>query len=95
MKNNDETLTTAAVIATIGAIIGLGKLLQSAETITVRLAVGRAISTAALGVMAFVGLAFIPDLPDVVLIGIAAFLASIGESGLERLLQRYIKDSDG
>lgn len=95
VKNNDEEmLTLAVVIASIGAVIGLGKLLQSGESLTLRLAVGRAITTAALGIMAFVGLALIPELPPLALVGIAAFLASIGESGIERLLQRYTRDGD-
>ncbi len=83
-KEETEALLFAGLIGVMGAVIGLGKLLQSGEKITVRLALGRAIGTSALGMSAFAFLAWIPDVPNIALVGIAALLASMGESAVER-----------
>ncbi len=86
-KEEQEVIWFAGALAVMGAIIGLGKLLQSREPITFRLAVGRAIVTAGLAVGAFTLLAFIPDAPKQLIAGVAVIMASLGESGIETLIR--------
>lgn len=85
-KEEADALLYAGLMGVIGAVIGLGKLLQSGEKISLRLALGRAIVTSGLGVSAFALLVLIPDVPKVALVGVSALLASLGESAVERIL---------
>ncbi|THF64463.1 hypothetical protein E6O51_03070 [Pseudothauera rhizosphaerae] len=78
------------MFAAVGAFIGLGQLLASQERITARIIVGRCISTAGIATAAGSVLVFVPSLSPVGQIGIAAALASLGTSGLERLFQRIV-----
>jgi hypothetical protein len=78
-------------VAIVGLLTGVGQLLASKEVLTARIVIGRALSSAALGVAAGVALAWIPDLPFEALVGLAAAISSLGTSGLERLFQRFIK----
>lgn len=95
MQNEEHRLLTAAAsMALIGAIIGLGKLLQSRERLTWRLAIGRAITTSALAVAAFSVLAWIPGISIYAVIGMGALLASLGESFIEKLINRSIGGKD-
>jgi hypothetical protein len=92
VKNENEMYSMVAMAAVIGALVGIGKLLQSGDVITLRLAIGRAITTAGLGVAAFSILALFPDLNNTTMLGLAILLASMGESGLEKILNKYTKD---
>lgn len=83
-----EPLVSAALFAAIGISIAIGKILNSTERITTRLAVGRCITTGGLAVAAGSALALYPDLPLVAQLGVAAAIASLGTSGLEALAQR-------
>lgn len=74
----------------VGAAFGIGQLLASQETITVRLAVGRALISGVLGIAAGAALTFFPNLPIPALAGIAAALAAVGVTGVEKLFQRFI-----
>ncbi len=85
-KEEAEALIFAGIVGFFGAIVGLGKLLQSGEKITFRLAMGRSIVTSCLCMSAFALLVWIPDVPKVALLGVAAVLASLGESALERII---------
>ena len=78
-----------AILAGIGAAIGLGKLLNSTEKVTIRLAVGRALVTAGIGAVAGAGTLMFPSADPVVLYGLAAGLASGGTSALEAVLKRW------
>ena len=91
--NQEETraISFAMLLAAVGAVIGIGKLLQSDEPITLRLAVGRAIVTAGLAVSAFALLAFLPNASDMVIAGFAVLLASMGESAIERYIRDRLK----
>lgn len=75
----------AAILAALAA--GMGTLLASDEKLTWRLAIGRALSSGALGVAAGSVLLWIPNAPWFAVVGVAAVLGSIGTSGLERILQ--------
>lgn len=78
-----------AWLAAVGAMIGVGQLLRSKEPITWRLAMGRAVVSAGLAMAAGSVLVWIPGLPFAALIGIGAGIASLGTSGVEKLLRHY------
>ena len=83
-----EALQTALLFSIIGVSIGLGQLLASKEKLTQQIMLGRALSTGGLAMAAGVVFVWYPDLPKVAQLGVAAALASLGTSGIERLLQR-------
>lgn len=89
MKNDNEMVVLAVIVAVIGAMIGIAKLLLSPDVLTWRLILGRAIVTAALAMGAFIGLLWIPDANPVVIVGVACVIASMGEQGLEKVLNKY------
>ncbi|MBA8734242.1 holin [Chromobacterium violaceum] len=72
----------------VGALIGLGKLLESNEQITTRLAVGRAILGGATSTVAGVALMQFPNLPLPALVGLGAGLGILGAQYLEAWLRR-------
>lgn len=90
MSHLFESLENILVLACFGLLAGLGTLLASQEVLTLRIVIGRAISSAALGVAAASALAFIPGLPLAAQVGIACTLASLGTSSLEKLFQRIL-----
>jgi len=73
----------------IALIAGFGKLLASQDKLTWRLVVGRALSSGALGVTASTALIWYPEMDPIAMTGLAALLASLGTSGLERLFQSF------
>lgn len=86
-----DSLMTAGLFSTIGISIGIGKLLLlQNERLSWRLILGRALSTGGLSMAAGAILVWIPAVPLLGQIGIAAGLASLGTSGLERLLTRLL-----
>lgn len=76
-----------ALVAGIGLLVGIGKLLMSKEQLSLRLVFGRAIVSAALAVASAAFLAFIPGLSQLALVGLAAAFSVLGEQFLERMLQ--------
>lgn len=74
------------LIAGIGVVVALGKLLASTEKLTWRLVLGRAFVSAALAVAAASVLAFIPGISQLALIGLASAFSVLGEQFLEKLL---------
>lgn len=85
-----DSLLQGAVAVFIGIAIGLGQLLASQEKLTPRIIWGRALSTGGISMASGVALVWIPDMPLLAQLGLAAALASLGTSGLERLFQRWI-----
>jgi hypothetical protein len=85
---HDDSTKGVLGLALIGAVVGLGKLLASDETLTKRVVAGRALSSGALGMAAAAILSFMPDIPFTAQMGIAALLSSLGTSALERIIQR-------
>lgn len=83
-----QQIAHAAVLASVGVVLGVAQLLRSKEALTVRIVAGRALTTGGLSMAAGAVLAWMPDIPLVAQIGIAATLASLGTSGLERLIGR-------
>lgn len=76
-----------AILAGIGAAIGLGKLLNSTEKLSPRLVVGRAITSAGIGAAAGATTLLFPTADPLVMYGMAAFLSSLGTSALEAILR--------
>jgi hypothetical protein len=83
-----ESLITAALFAAVGVSIGVGKLMASGEPLSARLVIGRAISTGGIAMAAGAVLVWVPGLSLLGQIGVAAALASLGVSGLERIFAR-------
>lgn len=90
-----DALMTSALFALIGVSIGVGRLMVSGEPLSARLVIGRAISTGGIAMAAGAVLVWIPSLPLLGQIGIAAALASMGTSGLERLFARAVGHARG
>ena len=86
-----DHLASSLLFSMVGVTIGLGQLLAGNERLTLRLLVGRALSTGGLAMAAGVVLVWVPELSMVGQIGVAAGLASLGTSGLERAFQRVIE----
>lgn len=78
------------VLWAIGMLIGLGQLLMGPDELSRRRMVGRAIVSGGIASSAGAVLLWIPDMPSTALLGIAAGLASLGTSGIERLLDRIV-----
>ncbi|WP_449547178.1 holin [Lelliottia amnigena] len=91
---NGETSLLAKLLL-IGAVIGLGQLMVSNEQITTRLLVGRMILGAAVAPLAAIPLLKFPDMPELVVVGLACALGILGsafiEAGLKRGVEFYIK----
>lgn len=90
MNDNTDVARLLAQLGLLGAIIGLGQLLASKEVLTLRIVIGRALSSAGLAAAAASVLTWLPELPLAAVLGLAAALASLGTSGLEKLLQRFM-----
>lgn len=93
LKDLIEALLTSALFALVGASIGLGKLMMQGGDHPRRTWIGRAISTAGIAMAAGSILVWVPSLPLLGQIGVAAGLASLGTSGLERLFARAVGGS--
>jgi CHASE2 domain-containing sensor protein len=86
----DESTKGVFWLAAVGAAVGLGQLLASSEKLTKRIVFGRAIVSAGIGASSAAALVLWPELPMAAQLGIAAALASLGTSALERLFQRVV-----
>lgn len=86
-----EQIAQAILFALIGVTIGIGQLLASSEVLTWRIVVGRALSSGGIAMGAGAVLVWVPELTLVGQFGVAAALASLGTSGLEKLFQRLIQ----
>ncbi|MDR3382325.1 holin [Cupriavidus basilensis] len=79
----------------LGAMIGLAKLFVSAEPLTVRLAIGRAVMGSATSMVAGVALIQFPTLSPLALIGIGSMLGIAGSQALESYFKRRLHQSEG
>ena len=78
-------------LAAVGAVIGLGKLLESDEKFTLRKALGRALVSAGLGGAASLILIPLPHVPMPVVVGLACALSSLGTAFLSDLARKYLE----
>ena len=88
LESIGESLLTSMLFAAVGVTIGIGKLMASGEPLSTRLVIGRALGHGGLAMAAGAVLVWIPGLSLIALLGVAAALASLGVSGLERILLR-------
>lgn len=80
----------AAAMALIGAVIGFGRVLSSKERVATRIAVGRILSNTGLAMAAGSVLLVIPGAPLLALFGLAAAIATLGTTVLERWIERLL-----
>lgn len=86
----NDSLQSVGWLAVMGGLVGLGQLLASKEKLTARIIVGRFLSSAGLGAAAALPLTVMPDMPFAAQLALAAGLASLGTSALERLVQKFL-----
>ena len=84
-----DALTTLGMLGAVGGLVGFGQLLASKEELTWRIVMGRFLSSCGLGVSAAAVVIFVPELPLVAQLGLAAGLASLGTSALEVVFRKY------
>ena len=90
MKPDDIDTSFFAWATILGALIGLGQILDSSEKLTVRVLIGRALVSAGLASMAPALLTWFPHMPRMAEFAFAALLASIGTSGLQMAVRRIL-----
>jgi hypothetical protein len=86
-----DHIINALLFSVVGISIGIGQLLASKEVLKWRIIIGRSLSTGGIAMAAGAVLVWVPDLPLVGQIGVAAGLASLGTSGLEQMFQRVMQ----
>lgn len=91
MDDENKIIGVVGTLALVGSAIGLGQLLASEEQLTWRIIFGRMLSSGGIALVAGFGLQFWPDLSLVAMVGIAAALASLGTSFLEKLVNHFLK----
>lgn len=74
----------------LGVLIGLGQVLDSAEKLTWRVVVGRALVSAGLAATAPALLVWFPEMPRMAEFALAAALASLGTSALQSFVRRLL-----
>jgi hypothetical protein len=89
-KSNSVDTSFFGWAVALGALIGLGQLLDSHEKLSWRAVAGRAILSAALASIAPVALIWLPALPRTAEFALAAGLASLGTSGAQALVRRLL-----
>jgi hypothetical protein len=94
MNPRDNPEAIFGLLAVIGAIIGLGKLLAEDRPITFKVVLGRMIVSAGLGGSAGALMSMFPSADPVLLYGAAAAMASLGTSAVEIMLSRTFKTKD-
>lgn len=85
-----DALGQAAIFALTGIIFTVGQMLNSQEQLTIRIVIGRCLSTAGLSMAAGLVLLFFPTAPFIAQIGVAAALGALGTSVLEKLIQKVL-----
>lgn len=82
-------LETLAILVAVGSLIGLGQLLASKEKLTGRIIIGRMLSSGGLALCAASALQYYPNIDPLALAGIAAVIASLGTSFLEKMVSSF------
>jgi len=80
----------AGTLAGVGVIVAFAKMLVSAEPLTWRVVVGRAILSGALGLAAGAIVIFVPEVTFIGQVALACILTSLGESALTPWLNRIV-----
>lgn len=90
LNPQDHPESFLALLAGIGAFVGLGKLLASDEPLTPRLIAGRMLASGGVGMAAGATTLLFPEADPIVLLGVAAALSSAGASFLEMVLKKKL-----
>ena len=77
-----------AGLAFVGAIVGVGKLLQSNQPLTCRLVAGRTITGSAVSTVAGFALVHIPDMPFSAVMALGSALGILGAEFLEQWMKK-------
>ena len=72
----------------IGSLVGTGQLLLGDGALTWRKAIGRALVSGGLGASAGAVLVWVPEVNQFAVMGLAAAIASLGTSGVEKLIEK-------
>lgn len=86
-----DALVHIALLFTVGAAIALFQALGSSERASPKVMLARALATGGLATAAGAVLLWMPAAPLEAQIGLAAALASLGTSGLERMFSRWLE----
>jgi hypothetical protein len=78
------------VVTGMGALIGIGQLLDSDERLTWKIIMGRAMVSGGLAACSPLILVWLPHLPQTVEFAFAALLASLGASGLQLIVAKFL-----
>ena len=90
MDNNKIDVSFFTWAPILGAIIGLGQILDSTENLSWRIVVGRALVSAGLAATAPALLTWFPQMPRMAEFAFAAVLASLGTSALQSIVRRVL-----
>lgn len=84
-----EHTKTVIYLAIIGALIALGKLLQSMQPLSWRMVIGRMITGSAVSTIAGVVLINIPDMPFPAVMAIGSALGVLGAEFIEAWMKKF------
>lgn len=90
MKEEQELWMTLGMVAILSAFAGMVRLFQNVPRVTFRIAFVRAIVSASIGIGAWsLTYLFWPEaqIPEPARVAFSIFIATMGEQGLERLVQ--------
>ena len=83
-----EHAKTVIYLAIIGALIALGKLLQSMRPLSWRMVIGRMITGSAVSTIAGGGLIHIPDIPFPAVMALGSALGVLGAEFVEERMKK-------
>ena len=84
-----EHTKTVIYLAIIGALIALGKLLQSMNHLTWRMVIGRMITGSAVSTIAGLALIRIPDMPFAAVMALGSALGVLGAEFIETWMKKF------
>ena len=85
-----EHTKTVIYLAIIGALIALGKLLQSMHPLSWRLVIGRMITGSAVSTVAGLALIHIPNVPFAAVMALGSALGIVGAEFLEAWMKKFV-----
>lgn len=84
-----EHTKTVIYLAIIGALIALGKLLQSMHPLSWRLVIGRMITGSAVSTVAGLALIHIPNVPFAAVMALGSALGIVGAEFIEAWMKKF------
>ena len=87
--NMQEHTKTVIYLAIIGALIALGKLLQSMRPLSWRIVIGRMITGSAVSTIAGIVLIHVPDIPFPAVMAIGSALGVLGAEFIEAWMKKF------